>query len=419
MENTFCAFCGKSHNEVRKLIASPDGTTYICDSCIQICQEIVSENNFKKNGVALNLPSPQEIKSKLDEYIIGQDDAKRTIAVAVYNHYKRVNYNLSNHNNTKRVELDKSNILLIGSTGVGKTLIAKTLAGILNVPFVCVDATTLTEAGYVGEDVESILNKLYQNADGDIRKTEMGIVYIDEIDKIAKKVDSRTLTRDVSGEGVQQALLKILEGNNVNITTSSLKRAPHQETIQINTQNILFICGGAFVKLNDILHNKHNVRHLGFENTKKTNTNSVKYHLGANITPADLVEFGLIPEFVGRLPIVVKLEDLDKQALVNILSVPKNNLIKQYKTIFKLDGIELDIEPSAVDAIANKALKLNLGARGLRTILEGTLLDTMYNYPTQKNLSKVIVTRDCIISNAQPILVFKENNILSQNLQSA
>ena len=419
MENTFCAFCGKSHNEVRKLIASPDGTTYICDSCIQICQEIVSENNFKKNGVALNLPSPQEIKSKLDEYIIGQDDAKRTIAVAVYNHYKRVNYNLSNHNNTKRVELDKSNILLIGSTGVGKTLIAKTLAGILKVPFVCVDATTLTEAGYVGEDVESILNKLYQNADGDIRKTEMGIVYIDEIDKIAKKVDSRTLTRDVSGEGVQQALLKILEGNNVNITTSSLKRAPHQETIQINTQNILFICGGAFVKLNDILHNKHNVRHLGFENTKKTNTNSVKYHLGANITPADLVEFGLIPEFVGRLPIVVKLEDLDKQALVNILSVPKNNLIKQYKTIFKLDGIELDIKPSAVDAIANKALKLNLGARGLRTILEGTLLDTMYNYPTQKNLSKVIVTRDCIISNAQPILVFKENNILSQNLQSA
>ena len=419
MENTFCAFCGKSHNEVRKLIASPDGTTYICDSCIQICQEIVSENNFNKNGVALNLPSPQEIKSKLDEYIIGQDDAKRTIAVAVYNHYKRVNYNLSNHNNTKRVELDKSNILLIGSTGVGKTLIAKTLAGILKVPFVCVDATTLTEAGYVGEDVESILNKLYQNADGDIRKTEMGIVYIDEIDKIAKKVDSRTLTRDVSGEGVQQALLKILEGNNVNITTSSLKRAPHQETIQINTQNILFICGGAFVKLNDILHNKHNVRHLGFENTKKTNTNSVKYHLGANITPSDLVEFGLIPEFVGRLPIVVKLEDLDKQALVNILSVPKNNLIKQYKTIFKLDGIELDIEPSAVDAIANKALKLNLGARGLRTILEGTLLDTMYNYPTQKNLSKVIVTRDCIISNAQPILVFKENNILSQNLQSA
>lgn len=419
MENTFCAFCGKSHNEVRKLIASPDGTTYICDSCIQICQEIVNENTFKKSGTTLNLPSPQLIKSELDEYIIGQDDAKRAIAVAVYNHYKRVNYNLINHNNAKRVELDKSNILLIGPTGVGKTLIAKTLANILKVPFVCVDATTLTEAGYVGEDVESILNKLYQNANGDIRKAEMGIVYIDEIDKIAKKVDSRTLTRDVSGEGVQQALLKILEGNDVSVATSSFKRAPHQETIQMNTQNILFICGGAFVKLNDILKAKHTVQHLGFENNKKHLPQTAKYQLGDGVTPDDLVEFGLIPEFVGRLPIVVKLANLDKQALVNILSLPKNSLIKQYKTIFKLDGIDLDIQPSAVDAIANKAIRLNLGARGLRTILEGTLLDTMYNYSAQNNLSKVIVTRDCIISNAKPTLVYKENNIYSKNLQNA
>ena len=354
MNNTFCAFCGKSHNEVSKLIASPDGTTYICDSCISICKDIVEESNFKSSSGSFNIPSPQEIKNRLDEYIIGQENAKRIISVAVYNHYKRVNYNLTNKNTDKKVELDKSNILLIGPTGVGKTLIAKTLANILKVPFVCVDATTLTEAGYVGDDVESILLKLYQNAGGDIKKAEMGIVYIDEIDKIAKKLDARTLARDVSGEGVQQGLLKILEGNTVNITANNFKRVAHPETIQINTQNILFICGGAFVRLKDIMAQEKTKTSLGFEKTKKSPT-TAKYNYTTQITPNHLITFGLIPEFVGRLPIVVGLNGLTEQALINILNTPKNSLLKQYKTIFNIDGVELDIDKSAQAAIAKKA----------------------------------------------------------------
>ena len=416
MTNTFCAFCGKSHSEVRKLIASPDGTTYICDSCVQICESLVSENNFSKNNQNFTLPKPAEIKAILDDYIIGQDEAKRAISVAVYNHYKRVNYNLTNHNNDLKVELDKSNILLIGSTGVGKTLIAKTLSNILKVPFVCVDATTLTEAGYVGEDVESIITKLYQNADMDIRKTEMGIVYIDEIDKIAKKLDSKTLTRDVSGEGVQQALLKILEGNTITITPNNLRRAPHQETVQINTQNILFICGGAFVKLNEIV-NKKQPSSLGFSKTKKQTPNKIKYAFGV-ASPSNLIEFGLIPEFVGRLPVVVKLDDLNKQALINILSKPKNSLLKQYKTIFKLDGLELEIEDEAVDAIATKAQKLNLGARGLRTILEEVLLNSMYDSPSNKNLSKIILTKESVLNKSNPTLIYKQDLRNENNLSA-
>lgn len=417
MNNTFCAFCGKSHNEVSKLIASPDGTTYICDNCINICKEIVEESGFKKNSSVLNIPSPQEIKNQLDQYIIGQENAKRVISVAVYNHYKRLNYNLTYKNADKKVELDKSNILLIGPTGVGKTLIAKTLANILKVPFVCVDATTLTEAGYVGDDVESILLKLYQNAGGDIRKTEMGIVYIDEIDKIAKKLDARTLARDVSGEGVQQGLLKILEGNIVNITANNLKRLPHQDTIQINTQNILFICGGAFVRLKDIITQENVKASLGFTKNNKKPTKA-QYNHTNKITPNHLINFGLIPEFVGRLPIVVGLNGLTEQALINILNVPKNSLLKQYKTIFNIDGVELDIDKSAQDAIAKKALKLNLGARGLRTILEEVLLDTMYNYPNNKNIKKVIITKQCIVKNGAPQVIYNTPDMPAQKISA-
>lgn len=417
MNNTFCAFCGKSHNEVSKLIASPDGTTYICDNCINICKEIVEESGFKKNSSVLNIPSPQEIKNQLDQYIIGQENAKRVISVAVYNHYKRLNYNLTYKNADKKVELDKSNILLIGPTGVGKTLIAKTLANILKVPFVCVDATTLTEAGYVGDDVESILLKLYQNAGGDIRKTEMGIVYIDEIDKIAKKLDARTLARDVSGEGVQQGLLKILEGNIVNITANNLKRLPHQDTIQINTQNILFICGGAFVRLKDIITQENVKASLGFTKNNKKPTKAHYNHTN-KITPNHLINFGLIPEFVGRLPIVVGLNGLTEQALINILNVPKNSLLKQYKTIFNIDGVELDIDKSAQDAIAKKALKLNLGARGLRTILEEVLLDTMYNYPNNKNIKKVIITKQCIVKNGAPQVIYNTPDMPAQKISA-
>ena len=417
MNNTFCAFCGKSHNEVSKLIASPDGTTYICDSCISICKDIVEESNFKSSSGSFNIPSPQEIKNRLDEYIIGQENAKRIISVAVYNHYKRVNYNLTNKNADKKVELDKSNILLIGPTGVGKTLIAKTLANILKVPFVCVDATTLTEAGYVGDDVESILLKLYQNAGGDIKKAEMGIVYIDEVDKIAKKLDARTLARDVSGEGVQQGLLKILEGNTVNITANNFKRVAHPETIQINTQNILFICGGAFVRLKDIMAQEKTKTSLGFEKTKKSPT-TAKYNYTTQITPNHLISFGLIPEFVGRLPIVVGLNGLTEQALINILNTPKNSLLKQYKTIFNIDGVELDIDKSAQVAIAKKALKLNLGARGLRTILEEVLLDTMYNYPNNKNIKKVIITKQCIVKKSSPQLVYNTPQTMVNKLNA-
>ena len=406
MDNAHCSFCGKNHNEVRKLVASPDGMTYICDSCVEICREIVKEVNFSKENIKINLPSPMEIKSQLDEYIIGQENAKRAMAVAVYNHYKRLNYNFDSRNKQK-LELDKSNILLIGPTGVGKTLIAKTLARILKVPFACVDATTLTEAGYVGDDVESVLSKLLTNADYDVKRAEMGIIYIDEIDKIARKAESRNLTRDVSGEGVQQGLLKILEGTKANVIPSGARKHPHQETITMDTSNILFICGGAFVKLNEIVRDKNVRQPLGFVQDSTINRDK-KYSYLNNVTPKDLIDFGLIPEFVGRMPIVVGLDDLDENAMVNILSTPKNSIVEQYKMLFKLDGVELDLQKSAIREIAKKALGLNMGARGLRTIMEETMLDIMYKTPSEENLQKVIVDSSCIVSNSQPKFVYKQ-----------
>ena len=390
MENDLtCSFCGKNQNDVKKLIASPDNLSYICDGCIEICKEIIKEQTAKANS-KFSLPTPQQIKKELDQYIIGQENAKKIMSVAVYNHYKRLNYNLSNIQN--KIELDKSNILLIGPTGVGKTLIAKTLSKILKVPFACVDATTLTEAGYVGDDVESVLTRLLINSDYDIKKAEMGIVYIDEIDKIAKKQENRSLTRDVSGEGVQQALLKILEGTKANIVQNGTRKHPHQETIELDTTNILFICGGAFVNLKNIINEKTNSSELGFVSNKKIENQN--YSLTKNIGPSDLIEFGLIPEFVGRLPIVVALDELDENALVSILTKPKNSLVSQFKTIFKLDGIDLEFNEDALYEIAKKAIKLKIGARGLRTILEESLLEIMYQSPQLKTKKITISSND-------------------------
>lgn len=389
-----CSFCGKSGHEVKKLVSSPDSTCFICNNCVEICKEIIFEDQQKKSGQKFEQPSPQQIKTELDKFIIEQENAKKAISVAVYNHYKRLNYNLSA--GKKTVELDKSNILLIGPTGVGKTLVAKTLAKILKVPFTCVDATTLTEAGYVGDDVESILFKLLADADFNLKKAEMGIIYIDEIDKIAKKQESRNLTRDVSGEGVQQALLKILEGTKVNVSPPSNKRIMHQESIEIDTSNILFICGGAFVGIDDISKARNHKTNLGFSKTENTQKNQT-YKL-ASTSPADLFEFGLIPEFVGRLPVVVKLDPLNEDALVNILTVPENNLISQFKTIFKLDGIDISFDNAALHSIAKKALNLNIGARGLRTVLEESMLDIMFLAPNEKQ-SKIVVSGENLSCN--------------------
>ncbi|MBO5103375.1 MAG: ATP-dependent Clp protease ATP-binding subunit ClpX [Clostridia bacterium] len=405
METAYCSFCGKSQSQVRRLVSSPTNTCFICDACVEICKEIVVEAEHKvSRNTKFALPTPVEIKKSLDEYIVGQDNAKRAMAVAVYNHYKRLNYNLSLK--SKTIELDKSNILLIGPTGVGKTLIAKTLAKILKVPFACVDATSLTEAGYVGDDVESILSKLLINADYDVKRAEMGIIYIDEIDKIARKIDTRNMTRDVSGEGVQQALLKILEGTTAQVSVNSGRKSPHQDTVSINTSNILFICGGAFVKLPEIIKNRSKTSNLGF-NQEENTQNSYDLRFTPQMRVDDLVAFGLIPEFVGRLPVVVSLDPLDKSAMLNILTTPKNNLIDQYKTFFSLDGITLEFEKTALDKIAEQALDLGMGARGLRTILEETMLDTMFSSPSEQNLQTVIINKECVSKNTQPKRKFK------------
>lgn len=376
--DTICSFCGKTQNEVKRLVASPDGLSYICDNCIDICKEIVKEQDVLPSFGKFVLPTPNQLKTELDKYIVGQTEAKRAMAVAVYNHYKRLNHNFS-QNTENKVELEKSNVLLFGPTGCGKTLIARTLAKILKVPFASVDATTLTEAGYVGDDVESVLQKLLANANYDIKKAEMGIVYIDEIDKIAKKPESRNLSRDVSGEGVQQALLKMFEGTVANVPIREGRKHPHQEMVEINTNNILFICGGAFVKLDSIIKAKENQKAVGFDSQNLKNEISYKY--AKKVCPADLIEFGLIPEFVGRLPIVVSLDALDENALVQILKAPKNSLVSQYQEIFKMDNVNLQFEDEALFEIAKKALKLNVGARGLRTVMEEVMLDIMFDLP--------------------------------------
>ncbi|MGH4118380.1 ATP-dependent Clp protease ATP-binding subunit ClpX [Clostridium sp.] len=398
-----CSFCGKNQDQVRRLIAGPG--VYICDECIELCSEIIVDEF--QGDVELDLgaiPKPAEIKKYIDEYVVGQNQAKKSLAVAVYNHYKRINSNI----NEGDVELQKSNILLLGPTGCGKTLLAQTLAKYLNVPFAIADATTLTEAGYVGEDVENILLKLIQNADYDVEKAEKGIIYIDEIDKVARKSENPSITRDVSGEGVQQALLKILEGTTASVPPQGGRKHPHQEFIQINTANILFICGGAFDGLDKIIEKRTRTTSVGFGAEIRSKEEVNIGELLQSIMPGDLLKFGLIPEFVGRLPIVVTLEALDEEALVKILNEPKNALIKQYKKLFEMDNVELEFEEEALKAIAEEAIKRKTGARGLRSIIEDTMKEIMFDIPSNEQVVKVIVS-DETIRTKTPRLVLAEN----------